>query len=194
MRYRKNLLIGFIAVSLLILLWIWDTKNGRNDNRIIRRNELTQIRGTLSNQPTIETAEQGGPWVPIKLSEFPNFKFDISEQKYHGLKARDFVTDIKIGDTIQISILTYDYDTKIKKKKSLRISEEFINYNFIEPYELIFQDREYMTLENTNNAWQDNKSLDWIMYILIGTIVITIIFTITGHLKLKEDNPFENKL
>ena len=122
MRHRKDLLIGLVVVISLILFWIWDIKHGRDDNRIISKNELTNIIGTLANQPTIETADQGGPWVPIKLLEFPDFKFNISEVKYNGLQARDFVSKIKVGDTVQLSILTYDYETKIMKSKSLRVS------------------------------------------------------------------------
>src|SRR4030095_10207673 len=132
----KGLIIGTIAVVILFTLWMWDIKKGRSDNRIIQQYELTGLRGTLSNKPTIETAEQGGPWVSVALNEYPGFKFDIDGVKYPALKAKEFTNEVSVGDSIVLSILTYDYKTKIRKQKSLRPSETIINYGLIEPYSI----------------------------------------------------------
>src|SRR5437764_13282990 len=128
----KGIIIGVIVVIALLFLLIWDNKRGRNDNKLIRSNELTELKGTIRNKPTIEVAEQGGPWVAIRLNEFPGFKFDVGEVKYPALRAREFVNEVSSGDTVSLSILTYDFETKIKKKKQPRILEQLINYRLIE--------------------------------------------------------------
>ena len=186
---KKKLIIGLSVAAVLILLFIWDRKQGRNDNRTIKSDELAQIKGTLANRPTIEIAEQGSPWVPIKLNEYPDFKFDVSEIKYSAFKAKEFVTDIKQADTITLDILSYDYDTKIKKDKPLRISEKLINYSFIEPYGLKANGKSYMTLDDFNKAWTHNKSLSWVLYIAGGLFLIFII----AILLRKPDNIFDDE-
>ena len=186
---KKKLIIGLIIAAGLILLFLWDSKQGRDDNRIIKSDELTQIKGTLANHPKIETAEQGSPWVSIKLKEYPEFKFDVSEIKYEAFKAKEFVNEIKLGDTISIDILSYDYNTKIKKDKSLRISEKLINYSFIEPYGLKANGKSYITLADLNKAWTDNKSLSWVLYIA-GTLFLIFIITI---LLRKPDNILDDR-
>ena len=167
----KELIVGTIAFIILFNLWMWDIDKGRDDNKVISQTELTEIKATLSNKPTIETAEQGGPWVPIKLKEFPEFKFDVGEVKYSALNAREFVNEVSIGDSILLSILTYDYETKIKKEKSLRTFETVINYKFIEPYLIQSKGKVYMTLADVNTAWQDNhNSSIWLLYWTLGII------------------------
>lgn len=176
----KELIIGAIAVIILFNLWMWDIGKGRNDNKVIRQTELTEIKGTLSNKPTIETAEQGGPWVPIKLKEFPEFKFDVGEVKYSALNAREFVNEVSVDDSILLSILTYDYETKIKKEKLLRPSETIINYKFIEPYFIQSKGKVYMTLADVNAAWQDNHDSSlWLFYWALGIIaVVALVYSI----------------
>lgn len=167
-KYRE-LAIGIIIVVFLFKLWMWDTGKGKNDNRIINQNELTELRATLANKPSIETAEQGGPWVPIKLNEFPNFNFDVAEVKYSALKAKEFVNEVLIGDTIFLSILTYDYETKIKQEKVLRLSETVINYKLIEPYSIQCNNKIYMTLADVNSASQGNRNgSTWLLYWTLG--------------------------
>jgi len=176
----KEFIIGVIAVVILFNLWMWDNGKGRNDNKVIRQTELTEIKATLSNKPTIETAEQGGPWIPIKLKEFPEFKFDVGEVKYSALNAREFVNEVSVGDSILLSILTYDYETKIKKEKSLRPSETIINFKFIEPYFIQSKGKVYMTLSDVNAAWQDNHdSSIWLLYWALGIIAfIGLVYSI----------------
>ena len=186
-KYR-GLIIGIIITAILFSLWMWDIRKGKNDNKIIHQQELTEIRGTLSNKPTIETAEQGGPWVPIKLKEYPDFKFDIGEVKYPALKSKDFTEEASIGDSIVLYILIYDYETKIKKEKALRPSETLINYKLIEPYSIQSKDKTYLTLADVNKAWQDNHDTSWWMlnWILGLGIIVGIVYMIlywTGFIK-----------
>lgn len=182
----KTPLIWLLVIICLIILFNWDERLGRNSNRIIHRNDLTNILGTLTNQPTIETAEQGGPWVPIELFEFPEFKFNISGVMYNGLKAKAFVENVKIGDTILLSILTYDYKVKIKKALSSRISDD-INYRFILPYEVTGKQKKYLTIESANKAWKDEESLYWFKYLLVGVMLLPVVLIITGHIKVNEE-------
>lgn len=171
LRKYRELVTGITVVVVLFEFWMWDTGKGRNDNRIKNQNELTELRATLANKPSIETAEQGGLWVPISLNEFPTLKFDVGGSSYSALKAKEFVSEVSIGDTLFLSILTYDYETKIKKEKSLRPSETAINHKFIEPYSIQCNNKIYMSLAAVNSAWQDNHdSSIWLLYRTLGTV------------------------
>jgi hypothetical protein len=182
MQFKKyrGIIIGIIIVIILFSLWKWDIRRGRNDGRIISQQDLTEIRGTLSNRPVIKTAEQGGPWVPVKLNEFPDFNFDVGEVRFPALAAKEFTRELTPGDSIVLRILTYDYVTRIKKEKALRPSETIVNYTFIEPYSIEAKGKSYMTLADVNRAWQENHDVGWWMfYWVCGLVtVIGIVFLI----------------
>lgn len=180
MRFKKyrGLIIGSIVCIVLVKLWLWDISKGRNDLRIIQQKDLTELRGTLSNKPTIE--EEG---IPITLTEYPDFKFNVDDVRRRALKSREFTTEASIGDSITLHILTYDYDTKIKKAKSLRPSEAIINYRFINPYTVQLKDKTYMTLSEANRAWEDNYGeTRWMLFALFGLIVLVAAIYASLHL------------
>lgn len=181
----KDFIIGGIAVIILYNLWMWDIRKGRDSNRFIRQSELIELKATLSNNPTIESDGDMGPRVAIKLKEFPEFKFDVNEVKYSALNAREFVKEVSAGDSILLAILTYDYETKIKKEKSLRLSERIINYKLIEPYSIESKGKVYMTLEGSNAVWQHQHDLGvWFFYWALGMSVfgggLYLILRLTG--------------
>ena len=75
--------------------------------------------------------------------------------------SNDFTAEVTKGDTIHLYILTYDYDTKIEKKKQKSFAERVINYNykFIEPYAIQSNGKFYMKLEDTNLEIEHNRWL-----------------------------------
>jgi hypothetical protein len=190
MRFKenKNFIIGhLIAVALLFFLF-WDNKQGRKGNSIKSYNDLSFIKGTVANKLKSDVAEQGNPYVLLRLNEFPEFKFDITEIKYKALKAREFVTETQRNDTVCLGILTYDFETKIKKIKPLRLSERFINYSFIEPYEVKANKKRYMTVEDVNEALKADKSWSWVLYVFGGFYLLFIVLVLCGVIKRQNLN------
>ena len=155
---NKNFIITHLIAVVILVFLFWDNKHGRNSNSTKSLADMTFIKGTVANSLKRDVAEQGSPYVLLSLHEFPKFKFDITEIKYMALNARDLVNDVQVNDTLTLGILTYDYDTKIKEKKPLGLSERFINYSLIEPYEIRSQNKAYMTVDSVNTALQNDHS------------------------------------
>jgi hypothetical protein len=183
---RSNLkpIVALTAIGILIALAI----GANNYNKIVKENELVQITGILNNQPTIETASEGGPWVPIKLKEFPGFRFNVSGTTYSALKAKKFVRNAHLGDTLTLDILKHDFDTKIRQIESPRFSEKIINYKFIQPFSIMVHGEVYMSLEDVNENWADNHALHrFLTYWLVGiSLIVAVVYLIlhqTGGIK-----------
>jgi hypothetical protein len=170
--HRAGILTA-LGLVLFINYWRCEIKKGPDNLRIVTRNELTLIKATLAKKPTIETASQGGPWVPIRLKEYPEFKFDVGEIKFPALKARKFINEVSLGDSIFLQILTYDYATKITGEKPVLFSEKLLNYRSIEPYEISANGTQYMKLADTNAAWKENdESMRWLLYWMAGVLIM----------------------
>ena len=171
-----------VFFSLLGLFLIYENSRGRNDNRPIKRSELTSIQGTLSF-PVRFVVSKSGKSISFKLKEFDDFKFVVSGVRLGAVSVRDFIESVKPGDSVVLAILTYDYETKIKKLKNLRASERILNYPFISPYEIRSNGSVFMTLEQVNDEWELEDSLGMFMVIFVGAMVgLYAIFEFTGSI------------
>lgn len=175
MNFRKyqEPVIAILSLVILFKLWRWDNANGRNDYRIIPQTDLTEIKVKLASKPSIDTDGEESR-VSIKATEFPMFKFDARGIKYSAIKSHDFVNELSKGDTVYLSILTYDYETKITKEKPLRRSEKIFSYSVIEPYSIQSNGKYYMTLADVNLAWNDHRDMSkWMFRWLLGIASVT---------------------
>lgn len=187
--FRKYDFIILLTVILIILFIIipWDKRKGRNDNKIIEPTELTELRGRLSGKPTIIQDEDGSR-VRFKLMEHPDITFYVNDIKYHALQAGTFLKESSAGDSIVLGILRYDYDTKIKQIKPLRLSEQIIDIDLIEPYTIQLDGKTYMRLADVNKAWREEQDITWWMaYWVSGTMAVAgllyLVLRITGVIK-----------
>jgi hypothetical protein len=182
MKSRKYILISFTFWSIFIALGIYSFRKQATKNRAVQLNELTTVQGTLGNKPTIQRSKNGAH-IDIEMKEFPNFIFTIGNARYMAL-SRDFTTEVLMGDTINLAILTYDYETKIRKTESLSLPERIANYKFIEPFAVHSRNISYMTLENTNIQIEDNRLLgSWAFSIGAFLFLIYTILYWTGSIK-----------
>ena len=177
-------LAALTVIGILVALAI----SANNYNKIVTESELAQITGTLDNQPTIETASEGGPWVPIKLKEFPGFNFNVGGTTYSALKAKKFVLNAHLGDTVTLDILKYDLNSKILRNTRPTFPERIINYRFIQPFSIMVHGEVYMSLEDVNKNWANNHALGrFLTYFVAGIALILgiayLILHLTGGMK-----------
>ena len=185
---NRNFIIWNLVAVIIICFLFWDNKKRRNSNDFKFVFDLTFISGTVGNQLKSDVAEQGGPYVLLRLNEFPEFKFDVTEVKYKALHARDFVSQVNINDTVSLGILVYDYDTKLRNKRPLRLSERFVNYSHIEPYEIKAKGKTYMTVGEVNNDLKHDRSWYWALYMFGGIYLMLIILVLTGVIKRQDES------
>lgn len=157
MRAKKFTVISFIFWSIFITVGVYIFRKEGNYGKPVQQNKLTSVVGTLENQATIQTSKSGSH-VRIKVKEYPDFVFHVGGINYMAL-SNNFTSEVMKGDTIQLYILTYDYETKIEKKKHKSLSERIINYKFIEPYAIHSKGKFYMKLEDTNREIEHNRWL-----------------------------------
>lgn len=164
---------GMIVIIILCLLSGCDSTKSRIENRIVEENELIELKATLANQPSVKTSSKGGPWVPLKLNEFPGLLFEVRGVKYNALSAAKFVKEVSAGDSIFLSVLLYDYETRITREKSLPLSEKIMNNSLIEPYSIQSKGKIYMTLEGVNREWRLSKDTGkWLFSWVVGVIAL----------------------
>jgi hypothetical protein len=72
-----------------------------------------------------------------------------------------------------LDILRYDYDTKIRGEKPLRVSEQVVNYSFIEPYGLRLKGVSYLALADINRVWQEDQS-SWKLLVILLAIFLVV--------------------
>jgi hypothetical protein len=182
---KRNALIvgGFFLVFVLLAI------DSDNYNKVVEQSELVEIKATLKEKPYIEKGR--GESLTIYLNEFPDFAFYLKGWRYWAFNAKAFVEESKKGDSITLGIIARDYQTKIKKSVSPRLSEKLMNYHSIAPFSIQHNRIEYLTLKDVNAGF-NNNFLGWgltygIIAFVLFVAIICLVLNITGATKkLKE--------
>ena len=159
-RNSRNLGIGFvIAWSLLSLLFVNQDKQG---NKLISDTSTTQIKGTIVENPEIESGKRNKQKLNIKLKEYPDFIFKLNGQELKGLKD-EFIKEVSKGDKLNFRIWNETYAKKIKQTESLSFRDKHINFYQIEILGISKDETNYMP-ENRINSLRDKFHSKWNYY------------------------------
>lgn len=174
-KVNKRFGIGFIIFGLLlsIILWAGDFKNEK-----IHSSELTTIKATIAETPQIAQGKSSKR-ISLKLLEYPEFKFNISGNRFYASHSDAIVGEISANDIIELDIRTDTYEKKITKTKDLTFVDKSFNYQVIAVNGLRKNGTSYLSIEDINRE----QELDSTYYKPIGLSIVigfVILFTSFG--------------
>jgi hypothetical protein len=164
--------IGFTifgGLSLFVAYHFYLTK----DNEI-NYSELQTITDVITNKAEIKKGSKGSRSIRIKLKSYPSFSFDIAGNGYSATYASDYVTNVKIGDTLSLDIIKDEYQMKLTKEKPLGFWDKTINYSFILVYGLRDKNNSYLNLSDYNNEHKSDSPIGIWLFGLVGLFVLGV--------------------
>jgi len=166
LRKKRMNKIGAIVTgifSLLILLFCYHSFLHKDD--IISKNSLSKIKGTIINKAEIKKGSKGKRSIKIKLKEYPKFSFTINGISYKATHKQKYISNVSIGDSLFIDVLTDEYQKKILQNEKLSFWDKSINYHFIGIFAFKDTNNTYLSLIESNNYRK--KDANWIWLILV---------------------------
>ncbi len=176
---------GFLIAGIIFTLILGNMFIKRNNE--VLPNELSRIEGTISDEILIKKSGKRGENIsmPIRLEEFPKFKFEVKGYGVRSTNTSQFISDIKKGDRIQLEILTDQYKKKLAKEIPLSFLDKGFNFREIIVYGIKAKNENYFDLENYNNLkTSDRNSIG--MYALLAFSISLIGYGIRELFKSKK--------
>ena len=134
--------------------------------------QLTTINGSITKKPEINKDAKGHRSIQIELSQYPNFKFELSGVNYAATHTKDFVSSVNINDTISVDILTEVYRKKLTKEEELSYLDKSINYRFISIYGLRTNEINFLKLDDYNREEKSDRALGIWVFCLVGLFFV----------------------
>ena len=138
----------------------------------VKYSELQRIRDVITNNAEIEKGRKGSRSIRIKLKSYPSFMFDIKGNSYSATYTSDYVTHVKVGDTLNLDIMKDEYQMKLTKEKRLGFWDKTVNYSFISVYGLSDNNHTYLDLTDYNNEHKSDSSIGIWLFGLVGLFVL----------------------
>lgn len=158
------LLVGGIVVFSAYFLY----SDEINDTSSFELHTITDI---IINKAEISAGAKGSRSVQIKLKKYPTFKFDIAGVGYEAMFSSEYVSNVKIGDTLKIEILKDDYQMKLAKEKPLGFWDKTIDYFHINVYGLRDKKSNYLSLSDYIDAKNNDMPGFWILVGFLGMFI-----------------------
>jgi hypothetical protein len=172
--YRVNRRYGwgfFVAGLLFISLFL---KIFTTPYKEILPDQITSIKGTVSEKLKIDYGHKSSRSIRIKLDEYSSFTFLISGHSFYASDKKGILANISSGDIIQLDILSEAYSKKLTKTEELTFWDKGINYKIISVKGLRTDNRKYLTLNSINiRSKSDSKSIGTWLILVIGLAGIT---------------------
>lgn len=164
-KIRKGFGYSFgIIVILYSLVSIYNTKE-------IKRNNLSFVKGTLSNKVELIIRPKRIDNLKIKLNEYPNFNFELSGEIVRFVDKE--IKNISVGDSIFLMINKTEFDLKIgndEEISSFRLKN--INWLNIEVFDIATLAKAYLSYKDVNK--HQNNPIQKLLLVAFG--IFTIIF------------------
>lgn len=146
----------------------------------INSNSLTEVKGSIINKVEITKGSKGKRSISIILKEYPKFKFDISGTAFKATNKTEYLSNVSIGNTLHLGILTNSYNKKISKHLNLTFWDKSINYHFIQVYELKDKERTYLSIQDYNKKAKESAIWNWLI-VLFGLYLLWEAFKLNLH-------------
>lgn len=169
----RNLGIGFVMVwSLFFLLFV---NQDEQSYRIIDDSTTIQVRGTISQNPKINSSRRNKQKLDIKLNEYPDFVFKLKGQELKALQKDLFLTEVSKGDKLTLRIWKEAHSKKISRVQKLSFRDKHINYHQIEILGVSKDKKDYIPAVDANKLREEFHSV-WNYYSLMALILFGIGF------------------
>lgn len=137
--------IGFGLLTIIAGLYLGFSPYSNFDE-----SDLRLVSGTLASFEYYEARKSRDNNFRIKMAEYPDFSFVISDRDSRNSKAhKAFVESIKSGENVAVKILRISYDKKISKTKKLNFWDKTIDYSVIDTYEVLLKNGSVIIFDST---------------------------------------------
>lgn len=154
--------IAFVIIGPLILLAFGNIYI--NKDKDVLPQQLSTIKATVLTEP--ETHKSS---LNITVTEFPAFKFYLAGSNLKATNSHLFMTNISTKDTVEIDILTDDYEKKLTKTKPLSFWDKSFRYKSINIYGLRDANQSYLSLSNLNEEKKrDATHWSFWLFVILG--------------------------
>lgn len=171
-RNNKKFGIGFVLFSTIVLSVLFYAQF-RNDTSVTNYS-FQKIEGRVAKHLKIfgKDSEES---FKVKLKEFPDFTFEISEMNFYYTNPNELVLNIYKNDLVELEILSSTYNKKIAKTEDLSFWEKAINYGYIKAYSLKVNNSIYRATEKDYSEGRSfNLELVIIYFSLFGLLLYGI--------------------
>ena len=164
-RFYKYYALGTFLFGCLLFWGAYNFYNAK-DNKLTQE-QLTSINGKITTKPEIDKDAKGHRSLQFELSQYPNFKFQLSGVNYSATYTEDFVSRINANDTISVDILFEEYRKKLTHEEEMSYLDKSVNYRFISIYGLRAKDNSFLTLSDYNKEEKSDNALGvWFLGLL----------------------------
>ncbi len=171
--YRRNRLfytIGFLTIGSVFLYASYHSFLKKD--RQIQYSELHTVTDIITNKAEIKKGSKGSRSIVIKLKSYPYFNFEISANGYSATNKSDYVSNVKIGDTLHLDIMKDEYQMKLSGEKQPGFWDKTVNYHLIHIYELRDKNNTYLSLSGYNKELKEDASFGIWLFGIIGVIAL----------------------
>ncbi|MFD2246994.1 hypothetical protein [Pontibacter ruber] len=144
--HKRNNLYWAIGAFIMGGLCFWSAYHFYADkDSTLSSDSLTTITGEITSPVEISSGAKSSRYIQIELKEYPGFSFDINGVAYAATDADEFVSRVKVGDRVSLSIPTDQYRKKLTKEEELGFWDKTVNYSFIQVYGLQDNHQSYLS-------------------------------------------------
>ncbi|MDH4471503.1 MAG: hypothetical protein QE487_02790 [Fluviicola sp.] len=170
----------FSVVAFMLLAFFFLFVLVRSINTLlsdIQPSEITTVKGVILNNAEI-TRVRTSRSIRIKIKEAPRYEFVIGYPHIDVTTTRQYVNEVTRFDTIELDILTTEYQAKISQTAPLKMMDR-IGFYSIQVYGLREGNVSFLNLADYNKADDENAGstiwlssflvllfLGWSMYIM----------------------------
>ena len=138
----------------------------------IQANQIQRIRDVITPPLSIEKSSKGYQAIQLHLKSYPEFSFDLNGIALAETNARDFESNVKVGDTLTLEVLKEEYQKKLSREIPLGFWDKTLNYSLVSVYGLRDQNSTYLHLADYNRAKQKDSPIGVWLFGLIGLWVL----------------------
>lgn len=172
-----NIKDGTYSIILGILLIIFYTILILTNIDTYQQTDISTFTYTQQNKPLVEYTDKRNktPIIKIKSKEYPSINFYIADQAFDALDVDYYISNVNIGDTLQMTVSQADYFAKIIKTKEPTFWQKHGGrYEKVDIIGLKMKDKELLTYAeyNEESIWRTESISKFMLY--AGLIILCV--------------------
>ncbi len=173
--------IGILGLGLLLTCLSFN--NSSINNNQLYSNDLPTIHGTITQIKKQYTRKKALNKIHIKLQEYPDFMFTISDTELTTFLYSNTINEISNGQFIQINLLKDTYLKHITKAENLTLFEAIFDLEMITVKGLKTVQKTYISIEEVNKQQRYTNNLFVLGIISLALLLFGIILIIESTQK-----------
>ncbi|KMQ63185.1 hypothetical protein ACM46_14730 [Chryseobacterium angstadtii] len=157
-----SFILGFIFLFFSMKYLFSELPNKQN---------IHEIKG-IFKEIKVNKEKRGGKSLTIHVKEYPEINFMIGSIAIKQMYFQRFMAENKPGDSVTFFIEKHEYNRKIIKSETIPFPENFLSRNNISIVEIHKKNTKYLSLNNYNEAHQNNNLLAILFFGGLGILMI----------------------